>query len=266
MAAGRPSVREFFGDPVAFAESHPDGLVELSAPIGNAALVQDPAEAWRILVTDAAAFRQGKWKRRARRFLGPTLNTLDGAEHRERRLLLQPALDRRRFADVTPRLAERALRAQASWRPGDRIRVREQLDPLSLAMAGDLLLGSDLEPRTSELARSLATVMTRMPRLTPALPGTAQARALRSVHEVARALLVAPPTDDEPRNLLGILKASELPENVCVGEITAFLLAAVDEPPSGLAAAFYFLAVDPEVEAAAPLRARCGTRDGGERT
>ena len=54
MAAGRPSVREFFGDPVAFAESHPGGLVELSAPIGDAALVQDPAEAWRILVTDAA--------------------------------------------------------------------------------------------------------------------------------------------------------------------------------------------------------------------
>ena len=59
---------------------------------------------------------------------------------------------------------------------------------------------------------------------------------------------MAPPTEDEPRNLLGILQASGLPEKVCVGEITAFLLAAVDEPPSGLAAAFYFLALNPAAE------------------
>lgn len=105
-------MRAFFSDPAGFAEQHPAGLVELSALTGNAALVQDPAEAWRILVTDAAQFRQGKWKRRARRFLGPTLNTLDGSEHRERRLLLQPALDRRRVLDAAPGLVDRALLAQ----------------------------------------------------------------------------------------------------------------------------------------------------------
>ena len=247
MAPRRPAARAFFGDPVGFAESHPARLVELSAPVGNAALVQDPAEAWRILVTDAAQFRQGKWKRRARRFLGPTLNTLDGPEHRERRLLLQPALDRRLVAEARPRLVARALRAQASWQPGDRVKVRELLDPLSLAMAGDVLFGTDLEPQAIELAQSLATVMARLPRLTPALPGTAQARALRRVHETARALL-STPVEGDPPNLLTILQQSGLPEETCVGEITAFLLAAVDEPPSGLSAAFYYLALNRAAE------------------
>lgn len=245
----RPRASTFFGDPVAFAASHPAELVRLRAFTGEQALVQSPDEAWRVLVTDAGQFRQGKWKRRARRFLGPTLNTLDGSEHRARRLLLQPALERRRIHSLAPKLVDRAVRAQESWRHGDRIGLRATLDPLSLAMAGDVLLGVDLGPQAPELARALNTVMSHLPRLTPPLPGTAQARALARVHVTARGLLGAAGADAPPDSLLGILRADGLPRETCVGELTAFLLAAVDEPPSGLAAVWYFLASDPEREA-----------------
>ncbi len=221
--------------------------LELRAP--RALLLRDPDEIWRVLVTDADRFRQGKWKRRARRFLGPTLNTLDGPEHRARRLLVQPAVDRRRIAGFTDRIVARANEAQTGWRRGERFVLRERLDPLSLVMAGDALLDADLAPQADELAAALGIVMTSVPRLMPPLRGTRRARALADVHRAARAVLEAVDRDDDARtDLPALLLRGGLPPSVAVGEITAFLLAAVDEPPSGLAAVWYFLAASPEVE------------------
>ncbi len=266
MSARRPRARAFFGDPVGFAAAHPERLVELRALTGAAALVQDPEEAWRILVTDATRFEQGKWKRRARRSLGATLNTLDGREHRERRLLLQPALDRRRVAAATGMVVERAVQTQATWQDGDRIRIRETLDPLSLTMAGDVLLGSDLGPQSIELARALATIMSRVPGLLPPFPGTAHAQALRKVRAFARNLLDLEATVTDRGTLLGIVRESGLPEATCVGEIIAFLLASVDEPPSALAAAWYLLGRDESADQrlATELRGVSATGRGGE--
>lgn len=181
--------------------------------------------------------------------VGPTLNTLDGAEHRERRSLVQPALDRRRVAGRSAALAARADAAQARWRDGARIRLRGALDPLSLAMAGDVLLGVDLEPRAVELAHSLTTVMAGVPRLTPPLPGTTHGRALSDVRTRLRELLADRRHDPSEPDLPGLLLRAGLHEEIVMGELTAFLLAAVDEPPSGLAAAWYLLGRHPEAEA-----------------
>ncbi len=244
----RLSSRTFFRDPVRVAATRDGDVLELRSP--RALLLRDPDEIWRVLVTDAGRFRQGKWKRRARRFLGPTLNTLDGPEHRERRLLVQPAVDRRRIAGFTDRIVARANEAQAGWRSGERFVLRERLDPLSLVMAGDALLDTDLTPQADALAAALGVVMTSVPRLMPPVRGTRHARALADVHRAARALLADVGHGDEARSdLPALLLRGGLTERVAVGEVTAFLLAAVDEPPSGLAAAWFFLAGAPEVEA-----------------
>lgn len=250
MAASLRSASAFFRDPVGYATRSSGDLVELAAPTGRFALVRDPGEIWRVLVTDADRFRQGKWKGRARRFLGATLNTLDGEEHRRRRMLLREALDRRRVLEHAPAMAERAERAQASWRDGDRLDLRTALDPLSLAMAGDVLFSTDLGPQAPELAAALADVMAAIPGPIPPLPRTRRTRTLARVHAAVASLL------DERRrlgfdqpDLLGLLLASDLPEHAVVGEVTAFLLAAVDEPPSGLAAAWYLLGRHVEAEA-----------------
>ncbi len=246
MAARTPSARSFFADPVGFAAAHPEPIVELGAATGDAALVADPDEAWRILVTDAGRFRQGKWKRRARRFYGPTLNTLDGGEHRERRILLQPALDRRRILASAARVNERVERLQSTWREGDEIGLRALLDPLCVVLAGDMVLGTDLEDQAERLAADLAIVMRTMPRLLPPLPGTERQRALRRVHATVRTRLRVDGLPTGTETLLALLRASGLPERVSVGEVTAFLLAAADEPPSGLAAAWWLLGRDEE--------------------
>ena len=209
-------------------------------------VVRDPQAIWRVLVTDAESFRPGKWKRRARRFLGDTLNTLDGEEHRQRRLLLQPSLDRRRIARFEPSIAARVERAQATWTDGARISLRDELDRLSLGAAGEVLLSTELEP---DLAGALGRVMSSVPRLTPPLRGTRQARALRAVEERVSALIAERRrSGNEEDDLLAALLRSGLPELTVRGEVIAFLLAAVDEPPSALEAAWYLLARNPAAD------------------
>jgi cytochrome P450 len=213
-------------------------------------VARDPEAAWQVLVAQADCFRQGKWKRRARRFLGPTLNTLDGEEHRRRRRLLRGTLDRRRIAAFTEAMVARAERAQSSWDDGALLRVRDQLDPLSLAMAGDVLLSTDLEPHAAELAAALATVMGAVPRLRPPLPGTHAGRARARIDRLLAALVAARRRSGRHgEDLLDVLLASGLPDEVIRGELTAFLLAAVDEPPSALEAALYLLARHPHTQA-----------------
>jgi cytochrome P450 len=239
------SARSFFRDPVGYVSAHGGGGdLRLAAGPARFVVVRDPQAVWSVLVTDADSFRPGKWKRRARRFVGDTLNTLDGEEHRRRRLLLQPSLDRRRIARFAPSIAARVEGAQRDWRDGARIRLRDELDRLSLGVVGEALLSAELDP---ELATSLGVVMAGVPRFTPPLPGTRSARALARV-ETAVAVLVAErraaggPEDD----LLSALLRGSLPERTVHGEVVAFLLAAVDEPPSALEAAWYLLGWNPQ--------------------
>src|SRR5207244_4001461 len=232
------SARSFFRDPVGYASAQGDdgAPVRFAAGPSRFVLVRDPQAVWRVLVTDADSFRPGKWKRRARRFVGDTLNTLDGEEHRRRRLLLQPSLDRRRIARFAPSIAARVEGAQRGWRDGARIRLREELDRLSLAVAGEVLLSAELDP---ELATSLGVVMAGVPRFTPPIRGTQSARALAHVESAVAALVADRRAAGGPEvDLLSALLRGGLPERTVRGEVIAFLLAAVDEPPSALEAAW----------------------------
>ena len=129
-------------------------------------------------------------------------------------------------------------------------RLRDLLDPLSLAMAGDVLLSADLGPRARALSSDLREIMASLPRLMPPLRGTRHGRALARMEEVVGAVV------DERRrsgahedDLVGALLAAGLPEATVRGELIAFLLAAVDEPPSGLEAAWYLLARNAQADA-----------------
>jgi pentalenene oxygenase len=212
--------------------------------------VRDPDEIWRVLVTDADSFRPGKWKRRAHRFVGPTLNTLHGAEHRERRRALTPALARPRVDACAGGLEERAAAASGGLATGRRLRLRELLDPLCLTMAGDVLLSTDLLPRAPALASDLGEVMASLPRLLPPLRGTRHGRALARLDDAVGAILDDRRASGEyGDDLLGALLQSGLPDPIVRGELIAFLLAAVDEPPSALEAVWYLLARHPDADA-----------------
>ena len=241
------SARSFFRDPVEYVAAHADGQATMPMRAGPSRflLVRDPELVWRVLVTDADAFVPGKWKRRARRFGGATLNTLSGDEHRRRRQLLQPPLDRRRIAQFTPAIAERAEHAQNDWKDGARIVLRDTLDPLSLGIAGDVLLSSELD---AGLAGELRQIIAAVPRLRPPVRGTAGGAALRRVERAVDELIGARAGRPEGDDLLATLLQSALPERTIRGEVIACLLASVDEPPSALEAAWYLLGRHSEAE------------------
>jgi cytochrome P450 len=251
------SARSFFRDPVGYVDTHGEegAALQLAAGPSRFRLVRDPQAVWRVLVTDADSFKPGKWKRRARRFVGDTLNTLHGEEHRRRRLLLQPSLDRRRIARFAPSIAARVEETQRGWRDGSRLRLRDELDRLALAVAGEVLLSAELD---RELAPSLAVVMARVPRLMPPVPGTRAARALARVEDTVDELLAVGGSDGD---LLSALLRSGLPERTVRGEVIAFLLAAVDEPPSALEAAWYLLGRSRRARERLEAELDVGTRD-----
>jgi cytochrome P450 len=245
------SARAFFRDPIEYVRTWGGDAAALRLAAGpkRFALVREPEAIWNVLVTDARSFRPGKWKRRARRFVGPTLNTLDGEQHRTRRLLLQPSLDRRRIAGFVPAIAARTVQAQAAWEDSTRIPLRDELDRLSLLVAGDVLLSTELDADADQLVELLRAVAASVPRLTPPIPGTPQRRALVELERRVAALLherrrSPRARDDLAQSLLG----SGLPDRTARGELIAFLLAAVDEPPSALEAAWYLLGRNPETE------------------
>jgi len=245
------SARAFFADPVAFVRGRADGAAPLRLRAGRQrfAVVRSSDDAWGVLVSDADGFVVGKWKRRARRYLGPTLNTLDGRAHRERRLLLQPALDRRRVAAAAPMLERHVEQALAGLRSGARVDVRGLVDPLSLRIACRFLLGADLGGAAPQLAADLAVLMAAVPRVGPAWRLGPGGRAhTRVVSFASGAVAARRATGDDDDDLLGVLVASGLPDEVVHGEIVAFLLAAADEPPSALAAAVSLLGRRPDAQ------------------
>jgi cyclooctat-9-en-7-ol 5-monooxygenase len=246
------SARSYFRDPVGYVRSRGgDGLrPALMGGRNRFVVVRDPLDVWRVLVTEADAFAPGKWKRRVRRTLGPTLNTLHGEEHRRRRTVLQPAFDRRRIAGFAASMAARVERALSAWRDGDRIVVRDTLEPLSLTIAGDVLVSADLEAVAPELATALMDVMTNLPRLVSTARRPRAGRSLAYAQETIRTLVAARRASrGDGADLLDRLLADGLADEAVANELLAVLLAAVDEPPSALEAAFYLLGRDPSAEA-----------------
>lgn len=246
------SARAFFRDPRAFVArpGNGRGVLRLRAGRRRFALILEPEDIWRVLVTDGAVFHPGKWKRRARRFVGPTLNILHGDEHRERRRLLQPALARPRVEACGPALAGVAQQASLAFGHGERIILREVLDPLSLRMAGRVLMSTELGPAAAPLARDLREIMSALPRAMPPLPGSRSRRALDRTSQAVQARIgERRRSGSAGGDVLGVLLAGGLPDATVRGELIAFLLAAVDEPPSALEAAWYLLHCRPEADA-----------------
>lgn len=248
MPSSPLSARAFFRNPARYAASHgvASAPLQLRAPPAQRfVVVRRPDAIWSVLTRDGALLRQGKWKQRANRYVHGALNTLDGAEHRTRRLVVQPALDRRRIARFAGLVTRRVEEAEHAWAEGS-VDLRARLDPLSVRITSEVLLSHDARDRAPALADALREVMTALPRLTPPTPGTRRAAALGRARAFADEAIDAHPSTDA--DLIDALLDAGLPRDVIRNEVIAFLLAACDEPPSALAAVWYQLAQKPDIE------------------
>lgn len=252
MRIQRLDGKAFFRDPEGVAQALSDGadVVRIGAGVGEFTLLRSPDAIRQVLVADSSSFRQGKWKRRSRRLVGESLNVLDGADHRRRRLLLQPSLDRRRIASFAPMMVARAERLHGRWPDGQPLDLRRELNRLSLTIAGEALLSTDLDAEADALGDASMTVIGAVPGLAGVFPGTPGRRALRRLRSAAAGILeVRRASTREPDDVVAALLAGGLSRRAAESELVAFLLAAVDEPPTALGAAFHFVGRHPDVEA-----------------
>ncbi|MFC0432004.1 cytochrome P450 [Kutzneria buriramensis] len=236
------------------------GIVRIHLGGTPAYVVTTPALTHRVLSGAAGDFTRDDVADAVRALCGRALATLGGAEHRQRRRLLAPALRTARVRQHVPTMADLAERRVRSWTDGARVAVDAELFELSLTTLTTTLLGADLAPAVAaEIRRSLPVALAEIPRrlLLPRrlrqLPTPANRRfvaaafrlrrAFRSV--VAQRRLVGPGGD-----LVSVLLfEAGLSDEETVDELVGLVIAGVDTPAAAIGWVCHELGENPRLEA-----------------
>lgn len=124
-----------------------------------------------VLVRRQRRFIKARGLREAKRVLGEGLLTSEGDLHRHQRRLIQPIFHHERIAEYGRTMVDHADRMSARWRPGAVVNMHEQMSRLTLVVAAQTLLGTDLDEESEDAAavgRALDDVMPAFERV--ALP------------------------------------------------------------------------------------------------
>jgi cytochrome P450 len=217
-----------------------------------------------VLVTNNEAFTKSHLTKDV---LGPVagdgLFTSDGDLWRTQRRRIQPAFHPDQIAVYGDLMVEAIDRRLATWHPGERIDINEEMRTLTLDIVARALLGVDIEAEIDAIGDSLDTVFGYLssvwyhllPEWAPT-PGNrrfnrartemeavvddiiAERRADPDGEDVVSRLLAADLTDDEPMS----------PDQLRA-EVVTFLVAGHETTAQSLTFACYLLATHPEVEA-----------------
>lgn len=108
-------------------------------------LLSSPGAIGHVLVHNARNFTSRELNYPSMPFLGDGLLNIDGERHREERALVQPAFARRRveaYADLMAAYTEEML---STWRAGQVVDMREEMQRLTLRIVAKALLHADLD-------------------------------------------------------------------------------------------------------------------------
>lgn len=232
----------------------------------GAVLVNTPEAVQQVLVTQHESFRKGLFSQEARRFfLGNGLLVSEGPFHRLQRKRMTPSFSRKRVPEYAAVMVREAAAQSAAWQSGAVIDVERAMMRLTLAIAGDTLLGIDLRPRADRIGRSLADVTNLTYRIgnpmqypLGPLPLHSNWRFTRGYHRlhwgvwrIVRARIKRGDGDDLLGLLLSMRDDPEAPltEKQVRDEVMTMLLAAHDTTAAALAWTWHLLAQHPEAEA-----------------
>ncbi len=118
-----------------------------------------------VLAENARNFTSRELNYPSMPFLGDGLLNIDGERHRQERALVQPAFGRRRveaYAEVMAAYTEDMLR---TWRPGQVVDMRREMQRLTLRIVGKALLHAELDgPSLDAFGRAFDAVVTHRER------------------------------------------------------------------------------------------------------
>lgn len=239
-------------------------------------LVLNRHELVREMLTERAdSFERGMVFDRIRPVLGNGLVNSSGVEHRAQRRRTQPAFSRDRIASYAVVMAKRADEMVATWRPGEPIRMDEQLHTLTLTTAAETMFSAAVAQRAvAEVRRSLPIVMrdlifrALLPAPLDRLPLPVNRRfdraATRLRTEIGAVVRDYRQVDADRGDLLSMLVAAVPDDNQLRDELITMLVAGTETSGTTMAWALYELARAPAVERA--VRAEIDACDFADHT
>jgi cytochrome P450 len=274
-----PRERLPLGRLMVFRRDPPGTLLELQRRHGDVAafrlgrrritLLSHPDLVRDVLVTHHRNFIKSYALQRARVLLGHGLLTSEGDFHLRQRRLAQPAFHRDRVSAMAATMTRLAEEAADGWRAGMEIDATAEMNRLTLAIAGETLLGAGVnEAEADEIRHALTDALGLFNRLHNPIgelldrlpvPGTIRMRRARArldatiYRAIAQRRAAGGPGDD----LLGMLLAARDDEGDGGGmtdeqlrdELLTLFLAGHETTANALAWTWHLLAAHPEAEA-----------------
>jgi cytochrome P450 len=221
-----------------------------------------------VLVTHHRNFIKSYALQRARVLLGHGLLTSENPLHMRQRRLAQPAFHRDRVAAMARTMVRYAEETAARWRPGMEVDAGTEMNRLTLAIAGETLLGAGVQDEADEIRVALTDALGLFNRLHNPfgelldripVPGTIRMRRARERLDATIYRIIAQRrASGDPRDdLLGMLLAARDEEADGAGmtdeqlrdELLTIFLAGHETTANALAWTWLLLAEHPAVEA-----------------
>lgn len=179
-----------------------------------------------VLVTNSRNFVKSRGLEMAKKFLGESLLTSEGAFHRRQRRLAQPAFHRQRVNAYAAVMVEHASRTRNRWEQGETLDLWQEMMRLTLGIVGKTLFDADVESEASEIGKALTSVMQLFERITNPFAGLLDKLPLPSN---VRWLKAKQRLDSTIHRIIDEHRAS----GVDRGDLLSMLMAAQDEEGDG---------------------------------
>lgn len=271
-APGRRPV-PVIGDLLAFRADRLGFLTQLAREHGDVAVFRvGPYRVWQlahpdhiaeVLTRGAGRFRKGPVLQRARLVLGEGLLTAEGDRHRQHRRLLQHAFHPSKVQRDATVMVARTAQVADRWASGRPIDVHAEAVRTTLRVAGETLLGTDVEADVDAVEGAISDLLSayklafvpfgwRLQHL-PVGPMRRLQRGRATLHGlVERMITECRARGHDTGDLLSALVLSTnegWSDTEIRDEAVTLLLAGHETTANALAFAFHLLAAHPEVEA-----------------
>jgi cytochrome P450 family 135 len=131
-------------------------------PSQDVIMVADPELAKQVLTGDPSIFRAGDTNGLFRPVVGSnSILLLDGDNHLRQRRILLPGMGAKHGAQFTEQVREIAQRRVASWKPGQRLRLQDEMEAISFASIMRVVFGEEAGDAYTGLQKLIPEMMDR---------------------------------------------------------------------------------------------------------
>ncbi|MBX7234510.1 MAG: cytochrome P450 [Caldilineales bacterium] len=252
---GLPPHIDMFGALAAF-HAHAGDVFQMGAPRLNMTVLCGPEAGRFIYVTERERLQWRCEGDAITRLLRQGLLVIDGEEHDRLRQLMEPPLRQRGLPAYLPAMLRYTDAVADGWRQGERRDMLAEMRRIAVLIVMDTLFSVDL---TAEIDRLWPSILAAVHYISPGLwlfwPDMPRPRSRRPLAELDAWLYAfirrrrqAQPPGDRPTDLLDLLIAAGLDDDLIRDQMLTMLIAGHDTSTALLSWALWLLGRHPEVQ------------------